>query len=642
MKFFVLDSGFVSVIIQSICRTLLHSVWQGLILAVITGIILTSTKKSKPAVRYNLLSLSLLAFVIATSFTFYTAFDQQQKVKSFSEINNLGIVKPSQSLLETPFGTLRKISKLENIEQFSDQFLRENATVLVAIWLLIFSLKSVKALGGLLYIHRLKREDNTVPDHVWIRLISDLAVKLNIHTKIQLLESERVMVPMVAGVLKPIIFVPVSFFSLLPPAQIEAILLHELAHIKRSDYAINLIQNFCENVFFFNPAVLWISALIREEREHCCDDLAISVMENQTSFVEALVSFQEYKLADQSLAMAFPGRRNFLLDRIKRIIYKHNKPLNAMEKIFVTASLITATLMTAAFSPVVKKDLQLLKPKLERVLEVSKPESSFLPITMEDTLPKKSHSSIYSESGKSTIELTKDNKHYEIEKVNGKLTSLKINGQQISEDNMTSYKDEIDAIMLDVKREHEKADNARAEADVMRKQAEGNRKEADKMRVVADKMRAEADQSRLLANAGREKADEVRKAAESNRLEAEKQRGVADKLRGEAEVLRLQAEENRKSADELRKQAEISRKEADKARVAYEKLQNNLIEDLIKEGVVKSKNNLSYKLNSEELVVNGVKQPAALHQKIKEKYVEGPGWEVIYNFSGRTGISITK
>ncbi|MCF0055801.1 M56 family metallopeptidase [Dyadobacter sp. CY356] len=649
MKFFIQDSGFISVIIQSICRTLLHSVWQGLILAVVTGIILASTRKSKPALRYNLLSLSLLVFVIAATFTFYKAFDQQTKIKSASSAITFETVNPSPPLLKTSFQPLRKLTNPENIERFLDHFLKENATILVAIWLLIFSLKSLKALGGLLYINQLKCGQNVVPDQVWIRSIKKLAAKLNLHKSIQLLESEKVLVPMVAGILKPVIFVPVGFFIHLPATQIEAILLHELAHIKRRDYVVNLIQNFCENIFFFNLAVLWISSLIREEREHCCDEIAISAMENRTSFIEALLSYQEYKLSDQSLAMAFPGKRNFLLDRIKRIIYKHNKPLNAMEKIFVTASLITATLMTAAFSTAVKKDIELLKPKLERVLEVTRPTSTSLPVSREDTLPKNHQSRVHIESGNSSIETTKNNQRYQIENVNGKITSLKIDGQQISDDKISAYKDEIDEIMLDIKKAHEEAeiargeaDKSRAQAEVLRKEADAHRKEAEKMRESAEKMRSEAEQFRLVADASRKQADEARKSGEANRLEGDKLREAAGKLREEAEVIRLNADNIRKGADEVRKQADISRKEADKSRVVYEKIQSGLIEDLTKEGVIKSNSDLSYKLNSEELIVNGVKQPASLHQKMKAKYVQGPGWEMVYNFNKKTGVVIIK
>lgn len=649
MNFFSFNSEFVSVIIQSICRTLLHSIWQGLILAVVTGIILTSTKKSKPALRYNLLSISLLVFVLATCITFYTEFNQQSKIASASYFITFGSAKISQPMLNSSFGVLKNAANLDSIERFTDQFLEENAAILVAIWLLIFSIKSLKALGGLLYINQLKRRQNVIPDRVWIELIQDLANKLNIRINIQLLESEGVSVPMVVGILKPIIFVPVSFLTHLSAEQIEAIFLHEIAHIKRRDYMINLIQNFCENIFFFNPAVLWISSLIREEREHCCDELALSVLENRTSLVEALVSFQEYKLADKSLAMAFPGKRNFLLDRIKRIIYKHNKPLNAMEKIFVTASLITATLMTAAFSPAVKKDLEMLKPKLERVLKNNRPESAFLAVTKEDTLPKNRQSRIHVESGRSSIETTKNDKRYQIENVNGNITSLKIDGQQISEDKIASHQVEVDEIMQEVKKAHEEADIARGEADkarsradISRKEADVLRKEAERMRESANQMRVEADQSRLLADASRKQADEARKLGEAGRLDADKQRVAAEKLREEADVLRLNADANRKVADEARKQADVLRKEAAKSRVVYEKMQTGLIDDLVKEGIVKTKTDLSYKLNSEELVVNGVKQSDALHQKMKAKYVEGPGWETVYNFNGRTGLVITK
>jgi bla regulator protein BlaR1 len=71
-------------------------------------------------------------------------------------------------------------------------------------------------------------------------------------------------------------------------------------------------------------------------------------------------------------------------------------------------------------------------------------------------------------------------------------------------------------------------------------------------------------------------------------------------------------------------------------------MQSDLIQDLIKEGVVKNKADLSYKLNSQELIVNGVKQPAGFHQKMKDRYVQGEGWETVYHFNGRTGIVITK
>ena len=107
---------------------------------------------------------------------------------------------------------------------------------------------------------------------------------------------------------------------------------HELAHIRRKDYLVNLVQSFAEVVFFFNPALLWISSLLREERENCCDEVAISHTNDKKQFIHALVAFQEYAThtSNKQPTIAFAGRKNYLLNRVKRIIYNENKKLNAM------------------------------------------------------------------------------------------------------------------------------------------------------------------------------------------------------------------------------------------------------------------------------------------------------------------------
>jgi beta-lactamase regulating signal transducer with metallopeptidase domain len=95
----------------------------------------------------------------------------------------------------------------------------------------------------------------------------------------------------------------------LPASEIEAILLHELAHIRRRDYLVNLLQSFSDIIFFFNPAVLWLSSLIRDERENCCDDIAIGEVKNKKQFIHALLSFQEYNLI-QNTRLRSPAERN--------------------------------------------------------------------------------------------------------------------------------------------------------------------------------------------------------------------------------------------------------------------------------------------------------------------------------------------
>lgn len=659
MNFDHLNHPFIQKLIQAVCRTLLHSLWQGLLLAILAGLILVSTRKSRPALRYNLLALSLLFFILASGFTFFTILSSPSRNSLFVADNI-----PARSTTETDVlitgQSVGFFNPVDHSLSVLDHFFSQNASLIVAIWLVIFALKTMKAGAGLFYIHQLKHHHKQEADPAWKVKVIQLAETLGIGQSVSLFQSGIATVPMVVGILKPIIFIPAGMLTNLPANQIEAILLHELAHIKRRDYLVNLIQSFGENIFFFNPAVIWMSALIREEREHCCDDIAISVMKNDTSFVQALISFQEYSLLENSYAMAFPGKRNFLLDRIKRIIYKNNKSLNAMEKLFVTSSLIAATLLTAAFSPNEKPGsaermehkLTAPKPRIEQaswlatplaeaVKPVKEPVVNMQKPTVRDTVPGV-YERIQTNGNVSNIETTKNNRRYEIESVDGKITSLKVDGQKIADDKISSYHSDIDEIMQEVKVAREnaevargQAEKARAEADVMRKQAEGHRLEAEKMRAEASKMREQAHQAGLVAEDVRKQADVIREGAEKLRAEAEKQRGVA-------EVHRLKAEEQRKVAGEQRQRAEVSRKEAEKSRVIFEKMQTEITDDLIKEGALKDKTGYSYKLNNDELIVNGVKQPDALHQKMKAKYVKGPGWETVFNVNGRTGISITK
>src|SRR6478735_3197777 len=102
-------------------------------------------------------------------------------------------------------------------------------------------------------------------------------------------------------------------------------------------------------IFFFNPAVLWISSLIKDERENCCDDIAINEVKNKKQFIHALVSFQEYNINAPKYAASFPGNKNHLLNRIKRIITDNNKTLNNREKIFLTSGLLITGFLMASF-----------------------------------------------------------------------------------------------------------------------------------------------------------------------------------------------------------------------------------------------------------------------------------------------------
>jgi hypothetical protein len=155
---------------------------------------------------------------------------------------------------------------------------------------------------------------------------------------------------MVIGHLKPVILFPIGAINRLNPNEVEAILAHELAHVMRNDYALNIIQSVIEALFYFHPAVWWISAQIRAERENCCDDVAIELCGNSMTYAKSLVSVQEMAYYSPQMAMAFAGKsgKNQLLMRVQRVLNQPQNKTNIREKLIATC-LLVALMVGLAF-----------------------------------------------------------------------------------------------------------------------------------------------------------------------------------------------------------------------------------------------------------------------------------------------------
>jgi hypothetical protein len=148
-----------------------------------------------------------------------------------------------------------------------------------------------------------------------------LARRLHISRAITLLESTLVEVPTVIGWLKPVVLLPASALGALSPSQLEAILAHELAHIRRHDYLVNLLQTLVETLLFYHPAVWWLSRRIRIERENCCDDLAVSLCGDPVAYANALADLESLRsetTPTHHIALAATG--GSLLHRVRRLL----------------------------------------------------------------------------------------------------------------------------------------------------------------------------------------------------------------------------------------------------------------------------------------------------------------------------------
>jgi hypothetical protein len=152
----------------------------------------------------------------------------------------------------------------------------------------------------------------------WQKKLDDLVLRLRFSRPVRLLVSSLAHAPMAAGYLRPAILMPVGALTGLPPEQIEALLAHELAHILRNDYLVNLLQGAAEALLFYHPCVWWISKEIRAERELCCDDLAVRLSRDVLTYARALAAVESQRVSRLHLAVAANG--GSLADRIRRLL----------------------------------------------------------------------------------------------------------------------------------------------------------------------------------------------------------------------------------------------------------------------------------------------------------------------------------
>jgi GWxTD domain-containing protein len=195
---------------------------------------------------------------------------------------------------------------------------------------------------GWISVYRLRRRGVCCASAHWQETVVRLSARLRVTRPVVLLESCLADTPVVLGHWRPVILTPVGMLAGLPAGQVEAILLHELAHIRRADYLVNACQRLVEGIFFYHPAVWWMSGVIRAERENCCDDVAVATSGDAREYAAALAALEQNRCSGRSPAVAATGGN--LVKRIRRLLYPRGPhgawmPLAAALVLMVTAAL---------------------------------------------------------------------------------------------------------------------------------------------------------------------------------------------------------------------------------------------------------------------------------------------------------------
>ncbi|GAB3708830.1 hypothetical protein GCM10027592_44440 [Spirosoma flavus] len=340
-----------SSVVDALGWTLLHAVWQGFALVLPVAVLLHLLRNQSSSLRYQISVVTLLAQLLASTATFIWYY------KSDVATQPLLSAQLSQQLL-----VMRLQVASQNVSwtyQFQ-QFLQAHLSEFVLIYLIGVALFGLRLAGGWVYLQRLTKTA-TLPASIACRqLVGQLRSSLAIRSAVRVLESAHIAVPMVVGVLKPVVLMPIGLAAHLTPREVEAVLAHEMAHIKRHDYAVNLLQSVVEVLYFFHPALWWLSARVREEREHCCDDLAVAVCGGDGHVLaQALARVEELRLMQleqtPTLGMALASNRQHLLYRVRRMLGVANRPFVSNSSL-AGLTLATLLLMSVSVYAVQKQD----------------------------------------------------------------------------------------------------------------------------------------------------------------------------------------------------------------------------------------------------------------------------------------------
>lgn len=328
--------------------------------------------------------------------------------------------------------------------------------------------------GGLLYIQRIRNYKVYEVSEAFKHQIDLFARQIGISQTVRLVQSELVKVPVAVGWLKPMILLPMGVILQLPPEQIESILWHELAHIRRRDYLVNILQGLVETVFFFNPGLLWLSSLIRAEREACCDDIVLSRTNRKANYLEALLAIADENNRYMNLAMGI-GSGSQLRDRMKRMISQENKRLSIAEKVVLIIGLVMLSAFTTLpkttqaavqhlFDVAIRKTDRSTHSKIVAYSTKEQPGvRQKIELTVVDTThgkPKtiasfrsilfKNSDADPANNDISTEDTTGKKYHFIV--ADNKLVSMEINGEKVNESDLPKYQymiAQIDAVVLE-------------------------------------------------------------------------------------------------------------------------------------------------------------------------------------------------
>ena len=297
--------------------TLIHFCWQAAAIALVYKLADLAIPRNRTQARYVLALVALLGMLSASIVTlaYQEAIHRQAAIATHSA----SAATPTVQIIPRPLAVMEMPSAPRQTVQF---FASDVMPYLDAFWLVGVFCLTLRTIGGWWLIRKLRHSSLQKASHTLRIGLDRIRLQMGIPRFVDLRLSSRIAGPLTVGVIRPLILLPITALTSLSPEQLEVVLAHELAHIRRADYFWNILQTMIETLFFFHPAVWWISRRLREQRELCCDDIAVQTCQDPAVYAAALLRLEEERKMHLHLAMALDGNQSrvSLRARILRIL----------------------------------------------------------------------------------------------------------------------------------------------------------------------------------------------------------------------------------------------------------------------------------------------------------------------------------
>lgn len=399
---------------EALVWTILHSMWQFVIIALGMSFLLKMYQNHKSSVRYYISLVSMFVALLTFVLTFiYFYHDGKGDVILFPErkLSEVSAIITQTSVWDQLYAWIQLYQK-----------------PIFLTWVLGATLFGLRLTGSMVYVAYLVRSMSPIYHQNVYQTFKHMARHFGIKDSIRIGESKHISSPMILGLIKPVILFPIGMINQLETEEVDSILAHELAHFVRKDIYINVIQTTIEAILYYHPAIWWISANIRVERENCCDEMAISYLGDNIKYAKTLVKMQEIKVNGPSLALNFNNKNSFFSNRIKRILNMAQTRNLLKEKIITTVVLAFLVLFST-------KNLTGSQASLQTSMTQQTNQKQIIMQVHTDSLP----------TGRESIRIQKrtNDQDIKISIEDGKVTELEIDGKKIDEADYDKYEDII-------------------------------------------------------------------------------------------------------------------------------------------------------------------------------------------------------